>query len=136
MIINNKTRFSNNDRTDIGDLYAEMYSPKTDEATLVNEEYEMGLGDEPAPIDDGIEGDVTPEELAPDAEFAYEAFTKRTADRPFPYIIKTLDRDGDVKHVDFVWLSETNIFDPQDERIPFDVSPNQHLEQYVLTNEA
>jgi hypothetical protein len=126
MIINNTNKFSNDDRLELGDLYTEMYSqPKNDDKLLKEGyDYDVEAGAEVPEVEDEV--------IEPDAEFAYEAFTKRTADRPFPYIIKTRDRDGDVKMVDFVWLSEANIFDPKDERIPFVVAPNQSLEQYVL----
>ena len=53
-------------------------------------------------------------------------FENKTADRPFPHLLKTYEGDR-LKNVDVIWLNKSDIADPHSDDVPFTLGSNQSL---------
>lgn len=121
-------RYTNEDRKNLGDIYSKMYTEKKEEenADVINEGYS------PHPDFADYDREVNREIKSSEGLDEYEEsgvtpgdYESKTADRPFPYLIKTYQADT-LKSVDVVWLHDPDLT-TYDDKVPFVLGSNQEL---------
>mgnify|MGYP005877744821 CR=1 FL=1 len=123
-------RYTNDDRKNLGNLYFEMYSPKKNKnETLVKEENFYDVEDEAEALDGDLDSPTIKKEYDleefEDGGSVPSEFENKTADRPFPYLLKSYEQDR-LKNVDVVWLSKPDL-SAYDDEVPFSIGSNQEL---------
>jgi hypothetical protein len=101
---------------------------------IIKEEYFSDVEDEADRIDGDLDYhgvDVGDDSVSVDGEEFEKAgnyppeFENKTADRPFPYLIKTYNQDT-LRNVDVIWLNKSDL-STYDDDVPFSLGSNQEL---------